>query len=245
MHTSTVALYRTRSPSVNRASVNAPPHRRTQKSARQGLNVNTFSSHCNSSLHRVRTTAPPLGKTRSRLSPQLALSRLKQPFPPRRGDGRWLCGKFQMLEYLRDHLRLFDSCPEPVEGTATNFNLPPHAQRSMSMSMSMSNTRLPRHHLRAQLCMRRRHPVKPRQVQARPGYQRRQPLHELHRHKHDVAGAVVPRGLELQHHLPLAVDTQPLVADRRAGDLTLETAVDRSRSCSVSDAKILLDMQRF
>ena len=59
-------------------------------------------------------------------------------------------------------------------------------------------------------------------MQARPGYQRSQPLHELYRLKHDVAGAVVPRGLELQHYLPLAIDTQPLVADRRAGGVAAQ-----------------------
>ena len=44
-------------------------------------------------------------------------------------------------------------------------------------------------------------------------------LHEFHRHHHVVAGAIAPSCFQLQHHLPSAVHTEPLVGDRRAGDI--------------------------
>ena len=58
--------------------------------------------------------------------------------------------------------------------------------------------------------------MKADQVQSRSRHQRGQALHEFHWLHHMVAGAIAPRRLEFQHHLPGAVDTKPLVGDRRA-----------------------------
>ena len=49
----------------------------------------------------------------------------------------------------------------------------------------------------------------------RPGGQ---PLHELQRTHHQVRGAIAPRGLELQLHLPGRVELHPLVRQCRPGD---------------------------
>jgi hypothetical protein len=49
----------------------------------------------------------------------------------------------------------------------------------------------------------------------RPGGQ---PLHELQRTHHQVRGAIAPRGLELQLHLPGGVELHPLVRQCRPGD---------------------------
>ena len=51
----------------------------------------------------------------------------------------------QMREYLRDHIRLLNPCPELVEGTAKNFNLPPHEQRSISNSERALQSPRPTH----------------------------------------------------------------------------------------------------
>ena len=60
--------------------------------------------------------------------------------------------------------------------------------------------------------------MKSDQMQSRSRHQRGQARHEFHRLHHVVAGAIAPRRLEFQHHLPGAVGTEPLVGDRRAGD---------------------------
>ena len=64
--------------------------------------------------------------------------------------------------------------------------------------------------------------MKADQVQTRPRHQRGQTLHELHRCHHVVAGAIAPRRLELQHDLPGAVHTEPLIGNRRAGDIAAQ-----------------------
>ena len=64
--------------------------------------------------------------------------------------------------------------------------------------------------------------MKADQMQSRSRHQRGQALHEFHRLHHVVAGAIAPRRLEFQHHLPGAVDTEPLVGDRRAGDIAAQ-----------------------
>ena len=46
-----------------------------------------------------------------------------------------------MREYLRDHIRLLNPCPEPVEGIAMSFKLPLHGQRSISMANTRFNRR--------------------------------------------------------------------------------------------------------
>jgi hypothetical protein len=79
-----------------------------------------------------------------------------------------------------------------------------------------------RHHQRAQLGVRGQHPMKPDEVQPRPRHQRRQPLHELQRAQHQVRGAVAPRCLELELHLPCRVELHPLVRQRRPGDVAAQ-----------------------
>ena len=85
-------------------------------------------------------------------------SRLKQPRTPRRRNGRRPCFDPQMRKYLRDHIRLLNPCPELVEGTAKNFNLPPHEQRSISNSehalQSPRPTHAHRYVLRAHMVVR-------------------------------------------------------------------------------------------
>ena len=46
-----------------------------------------------------------------------------------------------MRENALDYRGLFDTCPEPVEGAAMIFNLPPHTQRSTSRSNTRFNNR--------------------------------------------------------------------------------------------------------
>ena len=49
-----------------------------------------------------------------------------------------------------------------------------------------------------------------------------QALHELQRRHHDRGGAVVPGALELQHDLARAIALEPLVGNRRAGDIAAQ-----------------------
>jgi hypothetical protein len=55
-------------------------------------------------------------------------------------------------------------------------------------------------------------------MQSWPCHQRGQPPHELQRAHHQVRGAVAPRGLELEHHLPGGVGLHAFVGQCRAGD---------------------------
>ena len=75
-----------------------------------------------------------------------------------------------------------------------------------------------RHHHFSQLSVRCRYPMKADQMQTRPGHQRDQSLHEFHRRHHVVAAAITPLSLEFQYDMPAAVDGEPLVGIRRAGD---------------------------
>ena len=76
-----------------------------------------------------------------------------------------------------------------------------------------------------QLGVRGEHAVKADQMQARTGNERGQPLHELKRREHDVCGAVLIRALQLQHHLASAVALDPLISERRAGNVTPASAL--------------------
>src|SRR3954452_2087428 len=49
-----------------------------------------------------------------------------------------------------------------------------------------------------------------------------QALQELQRRHHDMGGAVAPGALELQHDLASAVALEPLVGNRRAGDVAAQ-----------------------
>jgi hypothetical protein len=51
--------------------------------------------------------------------------------------------------------------------------------------------------------------MEPDQVQPRPRHQRGQPLHELQRGHQQVRGAVAPRRLQLDLHLPSGVEPEP------------------------------------
>jgi len=51
-----------------------------------------------------------------------------------------------MPEDLDDHRRIFDACPERVEGAAVIFKAPPQlGQCSMSMSKTRLSSRAPAH----------------------------------------------------------------------------------------------------
>ncbi|SER45187.1 Uncharacterised protein [Pseudomonas luteola] len=63
-----------------------------------------------------------------------------------------------------------------------------------------------RHYQRAQLRVRGQHAVEPDEVQPRPRHQRRKPLHELKLAHDQVRGAVAPRRLKLEVHLPRGVE---------------------------------------
>jgi hypothetical protein len=64
--------------------------------------------------------------------------------------------------------------------------------------------------------------MEPDEMQPRPWHQRGQPMHELQRAHHQVRGAVAPRGLELELHLPGGVELHPLLRQRRPGDVTAQ-----------------------
>ena len=49
-----------------------------------------------------------------------------------------------------------------------------------------------------------------------------QALHEFQRRHDDMGGAVFERALQLQHHLAGAVTLEPVVGDRRAGDIAAQ-----------------------
>jgi len=75
-----------------------------------------------------------------------------------------------------------------------------------------------RHPQRAQLGVGCRNAVEANQVQPRSGHPRSQPLPELQRRHHEMRGAVAPRGLEPEHHLPGRVGLHALVGQGRARD---------------------------
>ena len=58
--------------------------------------------------------------------------------------------------------------------------------------------------------------------QVQPGHQRSQPLPELQRRHHQMRGAVAPRGLELEHHLPGRVGLHALIGQGRARDVAAQ-----------------------
>ena len=64
--------------------------------------------------------------------------------------------------------------------------------------------------------------MKADQMQARARHQCCQPLHEFQRRHHEVARAVAIRRLQLEHHLPGAVHTEPLVGDGQARDVAAQ-----------------------
>ena len=64
--------------------------------------------------------------------------------------------------------------------------------------------------------------MKTDQMQARARHQCCQPLHEFQRRHHEVARAVAIGGLQLEHRLPRAVHTEPLVGDGRARDVAAQ-----------------------
>ena len=47
--------------------------------------------------------------------------------------------------------------------------------------------------------------------------------------QHQVRGAVAPRGLELEYHLPRSVSLHPFVRERRAGDIAAHLFQPRSQ----------------
>ena len=76
-----------------------------------------------------------------------------------------------------------------------------------------------RHHQRPHLRVCRQHPVEPDQVQARSRISTAKRCMNSMRRHHQVRGAVTPRRLELQLHLPGGVALRPLVGQRRASDV--------------------------
>ena len=70
--------------------------------------------------------------------------------------------------------------------------------------------------------------MKADQVQPRSGHPRSQPLHELQRRRPLVRRAVVPGGLELQHHLTRSVGLHAL-----GGRVRIDTAPDKGTTIAV------------
>jgi hypothetical protein len=64
--------------------------------------------------------------------------------------------------------------------------------------------------------------MKADQMQPWSWHQRGQPLHELQRRHDQMGGAVAPRRLELQLHLPGGVALHPLVRQRRPSDVAAQ-----------------------
>ena len=75
-----------------------------------------------------------------------------------------------------------------------------------------------RHPQRAQFGVGCGNAVEGNQVQPRSGHPRSQPLPELQRRHHQMRGAVAPRGLEPEHHLPGRVGLHALVGQSGARD---------------------------
>jgi len=73
-----------------------------------------------------------------------------------------------------------------------------------------------RHDRSPQFGVRRQHPMKTDQVQARARHEGGEPLHEFQRRHHDVARAIAIGCFQREHHLPRGVHTQPFVCDDRA-----------------------------
>jgi len=59
-------------------------------------------------------------------------------------------------------------------------------------------------------------------MQPRTRHECGEPLHELQRRHHDMGGAVAPGAFELQHHLAGLIALEPLVGNRRAGDIAAQ-----------------------
>ena len=143
-----------------------------------------------------------------------------------------------MREYLSYHRWFFDHRDELQLSPASAAlhvdieHAPEQLRPAQARGLSVRMFAIPRrrglrlrrhgHHLRSQFGIRREHPVKPDQVQPWPGHQRRQPLHEFHRRQHDVGGAVAPRCFEFEDYIAFAVDGEPFVGDRRAGDVAAQ-----------------------
>jgi hypothetical protein len=70
---------------------------------------------------------------------------------------------------------------------------------------------------------RAQHAVIQQQVDPRPGRQRRQPLEQRQRLEHEVRGRIRPSVPEVQNHLPLRRQVQPLLRDRWAEGVSAET----------------------
>ena len=79
-----------------------------------------------------------------------------------------------------------------------------------------------RHHQWPKLRVRGQNAVEPDEVQPRPRHQCRQPLHELQRAHDQMRGAVAPRRLELELHLPGGVELHPFVGERRPRDVAAQ-----------------------
>jgi len=75
-----------------------------------------------------------------------------------------------------------------------------------------------RQHLRAHRGVACENAMEANQVQPRAWHQGRHPLHELQPQHHQVRGAVSPRALELEHHLPDGVGLHALVGQSGARD---------------------------
>ena len=73
-----------------------------------------------------------------------------------------------------------------------------------------------------QFGVRRQHPMKADEMQARARHECCEPLHEFQRRHHEVGRAVAKDCLQLEHDLPCAVHAQPLVGDGRARDVAAQ-----------------------
>ena len=80
--------------------------------------------------HPNRARSPGRGKNRMKSGPGVGTlrcrsCRLKQRHVPRRGSRRAPSGQTEMREDRDDDCGIFNACPEPAEGTAMIFSVPP------------------------------------------------------------------------------------------------------------------------
>jgi len=100
-----------------------------------------------------------------------------------------------------------------------------------------SRLRRNRHNRGPQFGVRREHSVKADQMQARARHESGEPLHEFQRRHHEVVRSITIRRLQLEHHLPRAVHTQPLVGDGRARDVAAQVLTQLSQPEGVTGLK--------
>ncbi len=148
-------------------------------------------------------------------------------------------GQVEMRENPGDHRRVND-CGDDLQGAAAAWAVfdvdiedtleqarPTHARGRMVRVGIIGGgiaclLRWTGNDCSTRLGVRDEYTVEADQMQARAGNERGQSLHKLQRREHDVGGAVLIRALELQHHLASVVAFDPLIGERRAGNVAAQ-----------------------